>query len=108
MIIKDSPVTTQAFKAAFLQLGSDLEEAARVTGASWWYTYRRILLPLLAPMVAAVGLLNFGSALTSISTPVLLYSAQSRPLSILLLEYSFSGELERAAALAFLLPRLSL
>jgi iron(III) transport system permease protein len=74
-----------------------------VTGASWWYTYRRILLPLLAPMVATVGLLNFGSALTSISTPVLLYSAHSRPLSILLMEYSFTGELERAAALGLLI-----
>jgi iron(III) transport system permease protein len=99
LILADSPVTTQAFKAGFLQLGSDLEEAARVSGASWSYTYRRILLPLLAPIAAAVGLMNFGSALTSISTPVLLYSHQSRPLAILLLEYSFTGELERAAAL---------
>jgi iron(III) transport system permease protein len=103
LIIGDSPVTTQAFKASFLQLGADLEEAARVTGASWLYTYRRILLPLVAPVAAAVGVLNFGSALTSISTPVLLYSAQSRPLSILLLEYSFTGELERAAALGLLI-----
>ncbi len=103
MIIKDSPVTTQAFKAAFLQLGSDLEEAARVAGASWGYTYRRVLLPLVAPIAVAVGLLNFGSALTSIGTPVLLYSAKSRPLSILLLEYSFAGELERAACLGLLI-----
>jgi iron(III) transport system permease protein len=103
LILGDSPVTTQAFKAGFLQLGGDLEEAARVTGASWWYTYRRILLPLLAPIAAAVGLMNFGSALTSISTPVLLYSHQSRPLSILLLEYSFTGELERGAALGLLI-----
>ena len=103
LTIKDSPVSTQAFKAAFLQLGPDLEEAARVSGASWGYTYRRILLPLVAPIASTVGLLNFGSALTSISTPVLLYSAQSRPLSILLLEYSFTGELERAAALGLLI-----
>lgn len=103
LMISDSPVTTQAFKAAFLQLGPDLEEAARVTGASWRYTYRRILLPLVAPIAAAVGLLNFGSALTSITTPVLLYSAKSRPLSILLLEYSFAGELERGAALGLLI-----
>jgi len=80
-----------------------LEEAARVSGASWRYTYRRVLLPLLAPIAAAVGLMNFGSALTSISTPVLLYSHQSRPLAILLLEYSFTGELERAAALGLLI-----
>lgn len=106
MTIKDSPVSTQAFKAAFLQVGPDLEEAARVAGASWGYSYRRILLPLVAPVAAAIGLLNFGSALTSISTPVLLYTAQSRPLSILLLEYSFTGELERAAALGLLITAI--
>jgi iron(III) transport system permease protein len=103
LILADSPVTTQAFKAGLLQLGADLEESARVSGASWIYTYRRILLPLLAPIAAAVGLMNFGSALTSISTPVLLYSHESRPLAILLLEYSFTGELERAAALGLLI-----
>jgi iron(III) transport system permease protein len=102
LILGDSPVTTQAFKAGLLQLGADLEDSARVSGASWLYAYRRILLPLLAPIAAAVGLINFGSALTSISTPVLLYSHDSRPLAILLLEYSFTGELERAAALGLL------
>src|SRR5207247_9249722 len=48
LILADSPVTTQAFKAGLLQLGSDLEESARVSGASWTYAYPRILLPLLA------------------------------------------------------------
>jgi iron(III) transport system permease protein len=103
LAIHDSPVSTQAFKAAFLQLGQDLEEAARVTGASWRYTYRRILLPLVAPVAVTVAMLNFGNALTSISTPVLLYSSESRPLSILLLEYSFTGELERGAALGLMI-----
>lgn len=106
LMLSDSPVTTQAFRAGFLQLGTDLEEAARVTGASWWYTYRRILLPLLAPIAGAVGLMNFGGALTSISTPVLLYSHQSRPLAILLLEYSVTGELERGAALGLLITAM--
>ena len=103
LILADSPVTSQAFKAGLLQLGPDLEEAARVSGASWAQTYQRILLPLLTPIAAAVGLMNFGNALTSISTPVLLYSHDSRPLSILLLEYSFTGELERGAALGLLI-----
>jgi iron(III) transport system permease protein len=103
LTIQDSPVSTQAFKSGFLQLGQDLEEAARVTGASWFYTYRRILLPLVAPVAMTVAMLNFGSAMTTISIPVLLYSAQSRPLSILLLEYSYTGELERAAALGLLI-----
>ena len=106
LMVSDSPVTTQAFRAGYLQLGPDLEEAARVTGASWWYTYRKILLPLLAPIAGAVGLMNFGGALTSISTPVLLYSHQSRPLAILLLEYSVTGELERGAALGLLITAM--
>lgn len=106
LTIQDSPVSTQAFKSAFMQLGPDLEEVARVSGGSWSYTYLRILLPLVAPVAMTVGMLNFGSALTSISTPVLLYSAQSRPLSILLLEYSFTGELERAAALGLLITTI--
>ena len=106
LTIKESPVCTQAFKAAFLQLGADLEEAARVSGASWTYTYRRILVPLIAPVAATVGLISFGNALTSISTPVLLYSTGSRPLAILLMEYSFSGEVERAAALGLLITAI--
>jgi iron(III) transport system permease protein len=106
LVIKESPVCTQAFKAAFLQLGPDLEEAARVSGASWLYTYRRVLAPLVAPIAATVGFISFGNALTSISTPVLLYSPQSRPLAILLMEYSFTGEIERAAALGLLITAM--
>jgi iron(III) transport system permease protein len=106
LTIHESPVSSQAFKSAFLQLGPDLEEAARVAGGSWRTTYLRILLPLVAPVAMTVGMLNFGTALTSISTPVLLYSAQSRPLSILLLEYSFTGEIERAAALGLLITAI--
>lgn len=106
LTIHDSPVSTQAFKSAFMQLGPDLEEAARVTGASWRYTYWRIMLPLIAPTAVTVAVLNFGGALTSISTPILLYSAKSRPLSILLLEYSTTGEIERAAALGLLITAI--
>jgi len=106
LVIKESPVCTQAFKAAFLQLGPDLEEAARVSGASWIYMYRKVLAPLVAPIAVTVGFISFGNALTSISTPVLLYSPQSRPLAILLMEYSFSGEVERAAALGLLITAM--
>ncbi len=106
LMVSDSPVTTQAFRAGYLQLGADLEEAARVAGATWAFSYRRILLPLLAPIAGAVGLMNFGGALTSISTPVLLYSHQSRPLAILMLKYSVTGELERGAALGLLITAM--
>jgi iron(III) transport system permease protein len=102
LAIKDSPLSTKFFKASFLQIGRELEECARVTGATWFQTYRRVLLPLLIPTAITVGLLSFLSAIRDVSTAVLLYSAQSRPLSILMLEYSFSGELERGTAIGVL------
>lgn len=103
IIIRDSPVSTQLMKAAVLQVGRELEESARMSGATWLTTYWRILLPLLAPAAFAVGLLAFAGALRDISTVALLYSGTSRPLSILLLEYGISGNLERSSALAILL-----
>jgi iron(III) transport system permease protein len=102
LAIKDSPLSTQFFKISFLQIGRELEEAARVTGASWFRMYTRVLLPLLMPTVITVALLSFLSAIRDISTSVLLYSAASRPLSILMLEYSFSGEMERGTAIGVL------
>jgi hypothetical protein len=58
--------------------------------------------PLLAPTAVTVGLLAFLSAIRDISTTVLLYSAQSRPLSILMMEYGFAGQMERSAAIGVL------
>ncbi|HZU04946.1 MAG TPA: iron ABC transporter permease [Chloroflexota bacterium] len=102
LVIKDSPLSTQFFKAGLLQIGAELEESARVCGASWFRTYWRVLFPLLAPTAITVGLLSFLSAIRDISISVLLYSPQSRPLSILMLEYSFSGEMERGTAIGVL------
>ncbi|HZT07747.1 MAG TPA: iron ABC transporter permease [Chloroflexota bacterium] len=103
IVIRDSPVSTQLMKAAVLQVGRELEESAKVSGASWLTMYRRVLFPLLAPTAFTVGLLAFAGALRDISTVVLLYSGSSRPLSILLLEYGISGNLEQSSALAIML-----
>ena len=99
LILADSPVTTQAFKAGLLQLGGDLEEAARVSGASGRYTYRRVLLPLLGAHRRGGGVDEFRQRLDQHQYPCATLQPPSRPLAILLLEYSFTGELERAAAL---------
>ncbi len=103
MIIKELPVGTQLLKAGFARLGNELEEAARICGASWPLTYRRVILPLVSPVLINVAVLSFQGAVRDIATVVFLYNNASRPLSILLLEYSFSGELERGAAVGILL-----
>src|SRR5579884_683190 len=94
-VIRGAPLNTQFFKSSLLQLGTDLEEAGRVAGATWLRAYRKILFRLLAPTAVTTGLITFLNSLYDISLPVLLFTPASRPLSILMLEYSFSGARER-------------
>lgn len=103
LTMKEAPSAMLFFKAGFHQIGAELEECARMTGASWWYTYRRVLLPLVAPTAITVGILAFLSSMTDISTTVLLYTPPSRPLSILMLEYSFGGQMEDGTAAGVLI-----
>ncbi len=103
MLIKELPVGVQLLKAGFIRLGNDLEEAARVCGASWSFTYWKVILPLIAPVLATVAVLSFQAAVRDIASVVFLYDNDSRPLSILMLEFSFSGEMERGAAAGILL-----
>ncbi len=102
-VFRAAPLSTQFFKTSLMQIGPEVEEAARTCGAAWLRMYWKVVLPMLAPAAVTVGLITFLSAVYDISTPVLLYNAGSRPLSILMLEYSFSGARERGAAIGVLL-----
>lgn len=102
-VLRAAPLSTQLFKTSLLQIGPEVEEAARTCGAGWLRMYWKVVVPMLAPAAVTVGLITFLSAVYDISTPVLLYNSGSRPLSILMLEYSFAGARERGAAIGVLL-----
>jgi len=103
MVIKSMPFGTQLIKSVMLQLGSELEEASRITGASSFYTYRRILFPLLFPALLTVGLVTFISAARDIGTVVLLATGRTRTLSLLMLDFATEAEFERATVVAVLI-----
>ena len=106
MTISGLPLSVQVIKSFLLQLSDELEEASRVAGASWFATYRRILLPLLLPCLIVVGLLEFISAARNISTVVLLATGQTRTLSLLMLDFTAGAELERATVVAVMIVML--
>lgn len=103
MAISRLPLGVQVIKTFLLQIGDELEESSRVSGASWLYTYRRILLPLLSPCLIVVGLLMFISAARDIGSVVLLATGQTRTLALLMLDYTAGAELERATVVACLI-----
>jgi iron(III) transport system permease protein len=87
VILQGKLTSIQMFKSVFLQMGEDMEEAARIAGAGWFYTYWKIWLPLIAPTLVLMGILNFVIAAGSTGSVVLLASRETVTLSLLALEY---------------------
>ena len=86
----------QVIKSNLVQLGAELEEASAASGAGTFYTFRTIVLPLVAPAILVVGLLIFASAAREISLVALLSSGAVKPLSMLQLNYMEDGSYELA------------
>lgn len=106
-VVKSMPLGVQILKSNFLQLGKELEEASRMAGGSWWYTYRHVVMPLAVRAVIIVGILNFISGARDIGALVLLVTSQTRPLAILMLDYLMDGSFEAATVIALLVTLLS-
>ena len=106
MIIKSMPFGTQMIKSVLIQLGSDLEEASKVCGGTWFHTFRRVIIPLIMPALITVGLVGFISAARDISTVVLLGSGKSRTLSLLMLDFAAGAEFEKATVVAVIIVGL--
>ena len=106
MVIKSMPFGTQVIKSVLIQLGSDLEEASKVCGGTWFQTFRRVIVPLTMPALITVGLIGFISAARDISTVVLLGSGSSRTLSLLMLDFAAGAEFEKATVVAVMIVGL--
>lgn len=78
----------------------ELEEAARMDGASTWRVFRQIVFPLLMPMNATVGILTCVWAWNDFIMPlVVLTSPSDRTLS--LAQYVFQGQYNTDYTVAF-------
>jgi iron(III) transport system permease protein len=91
IILAGKTTGTQLSKSVFLQVGADMEEAARVSGAGPIMTFFKIWIPLLLPTLILLGTLNFIGAATTTSSIILLATRGTYTLSILALEYASPG-----------------
>jgi len=107
-LISGMPLGVQIIKSGLMQLGGELEEASRVAGATWWTTYRRIVLRLMAPTLMAVGMITFVGAARNIANIALLSTTANRPLAILQLDYIAQKKLEEAVVIASIIMLISL
>ena len=97
MTLANLTLGVQLVQTSLAQLGAELEEASWMSGAAWWYTFRRVIVPLIAPAVVTVAMISFASTARNISHIVLLGTSDTRPLSLLQLDYLMDGRYEAAA-----------
>ena len=81
-IIVKIPFSYRMVRAAFMGLDGNLEEAAQVMGAKPFYTMRKVILPIIMPVVLSVVVMNFISLLSEYDLSVFLYHPSYRPLGI--------------------------
>ena len=86
-----------------VQLGRELEESSRVHGASWQYTFRHIVAPLLKPALAGAFLLLFVGFSRAVSATILFVGPGTELLAVTLFSYSQAGEFQIVSALAIVL-----
>ena len=94
------PFGLRALSSAVRQLHPELEDAARVSGASLLGTLRRIVLPLTRPTLVATWTLLFILSLQEISSSILLYTAPSTVLSVAVFDLWEAGNVNALAALS--------
>jgi len=107
-VAKNLPFSSRAGTSAMLQLGSELEEAAVVAGASWFVRFRRIVVPLTLAGFFSGFLLTFLSTIRELSLIILLVTPATRVLPSVLFRYTEQGFTQFADGILVILVALSL
>jgi len=80
--IRNIPLVFRSTFATLEQFDPALEESARNLGASWWFSFRKVILPLIGPAILSGSLLAFVLALGEFVSSILLYNFNNRPISV--------------------------
>jgi iron(III) transport system permease protein len=106
-LIRNLPLAGRAVIAGYRQLDPAMEEAAASLGAGRWRTLRRVTLPLLRPALAAGATLAFATGLGDFVTSIMLYTYDTRPISLEILSSLRQADIGVAAAYGVFLMVIS-
>jgi iron(III) transport system permease protein len=85
------------------QIHSSLEEAARVSGATWLQNFRDIVVPLIKPGLVASFLLVFMPTLRELTISILLAGPKTTTIGVAVYNLQEEGLYQISAALAGLI-----
>ncbi|MCM3722800.1 ABC transporter permease [Solibacillus isronensis] len=96
--IRHLPLVFRSTSASLMQLDQSVEEASRSLGASWWYTFRRIVIPLTLSGVLAGTLLAFVQSIGEFVASILIYNTSTIPLSVAIFQKLYAFKFGTACA----------
>lgn len=106
-LVRSVPIAAGSVLAGFRQLDPSLDEAAVSLGAGRVRTLLRITVPLLRPAIFAGAALAFATALGDFVTSIVLYTFDTRPISIEILSLLRQFDIGSAAAYGVVLMLIS-
>ena len=100
-VTRQLPVAARYCQSALMQIGSELEEASRMSGATWLQTLRNITIPLAKTGIVYAWILVFIQAFPELSSSILLRNVGTDVVSTAILDlWDGSGGLPLASAFA--------
>jgi iron(III) transport system permease protein len=102
-LIRNLPIAVVQASASLRSLNPEMEDAARILGASRLGTLTQIVVPLLRTALIGSWLLVFIGATRELSTAIFLTGPKTKVMSVLMLDLSEEGNFETLAALGCLM-----
>lgn len=96
--IRHLPLVFRSTSASLMQLDASIEEASRSLGASWWLTFRKIVIPLTLSGVLAGTLLAFVQSIGEFVASILIYNTSTIPLSVAIFQKLYAFKFGTACA----------
>jgi iron(III) transport system permease protein len=93
------PSAYQQLQAAFATIHPELEDASRILGATRLQSLRRITAPLLRTGVIATWCFIFIGVMRELSAAIVLFTSQTKVLSVLIYDLNESGDLAAISVL---------
>jgi iron(III) transport system permease protein len=107
-IAKRIPFAYIFLRNAIKQIMEELEEAARICGASWLRSVKDITVPLMKTGMVAAWILVFSISLRELAMSILLYQPGNEVMAVAIFSFLEDGSVEHAAAVGVLVALLSI
>jgi len=96
--VRHLPLVFRSTSATLMQMDGSVEEAARNLGASWWYSFRRVVFPMAFGGVLAGALLAFVQCIGEFVASILIFTPSTTPLSVAIFQRMYNFEFGTACA----------